>query len=346
MGAPVNPFKPATEIERFVKAFIYGPTGSGKTYSALHAPGRIAVIDSESGTDMFAGMEGVDFDVIHTKSYLEAIAALDYIEKHPGEYGTVVIDPVTILYDSLTDAAYKSVVARATKKAERERRIDFDPEGVTIDQPGWGRIKRSYKALMNKLLGLQCHVIVTAREKDNNVTKPNGDIERLGVKPDAEKSTAYNFDVVLHAQNNGRTRTMTVEKVRGVLAQYLPQGETYTDPTFDALFGEFLRSGQAKGKAKGPQPVRARRHVADDDAASSADASAVGNVRVASPDEAQALYDALVEAGYDPETVRSRRGWPAFTEMAAEQVNGAIAALKAKGEPPAPAPVEEQGAAA
>ena len=42
-----NPFRPAEQVAPKVKALVYGPSGVGKTFLALTAPGRIAVIDTE-----------------------------------------------------------------------------------------------------------------------------------------------------------------------------------------------------------------------------------------------------------------------------------------------------------
>lgn len=323
-SAPVNPFTKASAVEPNVKALIYGAWGAGKTYFALGAPGKVAVIDTEGGTAFYAGAFP-DYDVITTKSYRDVIGAIDFIERTPGEYRTLVIDPVTILYDTLQEAALKARVVKAARKAERgpaAARADFDPDNVDLEMLDWGRIKRNYKALMTRLVNLPVHVIVTAREKEER-EKRGDEMVLVGHRPDAEKGTAYNFDVVLRALKRGDRREFVVEKARGLIGEHLPLGSKHTDPTFTSLFGEALKIKPAK---KG-----AARTVADDEAASNADAEAFGE-KLAGPILAGELHAALEAAGYDPETVRENRNWPPFAELPEQTARDALAKLTAKGE--------------
>jgi hypothetical protein len=306
-----SPFTPAASLESWLKVFIYGTWGSGKTHFLLHADGPLAIVDSEGGTAQYAGL--VPFDVMNVKSNRE------------------LLDPVTVFYETLQDAALRARIVRSRAKAERERR-EFDPDAVDLEMLDWNRITRSWKALMNRLSGLPAHVIVTAREKDE--TEKRGDqMVKIGVKPDAQKTTAYLFDVVLRASVEGKDRVFTVEKARGRVGEYLPLGSKHKNATFESLFREYLKAT--------PKQV-AERKVASDEEAAVLDAADLG-VRVAGADLATRLTTTLIEKGYDPEEVRVNRGWPPFAELPAETVENAITRLLAAKPDATPDPASVNG---
>lgn len=242
-----NPFKPAEQVAPKVKCLIYGPSGVGKTYLALTSPGKVAVIDTEGGTAFYAGRSGLSpFDVLPTKTFHDVTRALAYLAAHPGEYETLVIDPVTVLYETLQDAA----------QMRRARvRNDQDAELEMLD---WNAIKRAYKAMMTDLINLPLHVIVTARERDESV-KQGREFVKVGVRPDAEKNTPYYFDTIVRLTADGTKRGAVIEKDRtGTIAA------TVASPSFDKLFGKAI-AANAEGTAE--------RHIASDQEAAEQDAA-------------------------------------------------------------------------
>lgn len=333
-GVVDNPFTPAADTEPWIKALLYGPPGSGKTWLPLQASkdiGKVVVFDTESGTTFYS--RTFEFGVKHSKSFSDLVSAVDFVEKNPDACKVFVIDPITVIYEVLQEAAHRARVVKAQRKAERERRLaEFDPENVDLEMLDWGRIKRDYKALMNRLMALRAHVIVTARQKD--ITEKRGqDMVKVGVGPDAEKGTAYYFDVVLRAEIAGQNRVFTVEKARGMIGDSLPLGSRYTDPTFASLFGAILNGDTKKATAARP--------VASDDAAAQQDAKAFGE-EVAGPALAAEFAEALGAAGYDPEEVRVNRGWLPFADMPKATIDEALAKVRnLAAQPPAaeaPAP--------
>ena len=252
---PSNPFRPAEQVAPKVKVLIFGASGVGKTYFALTAPGKVAIIDTEGGTAFYArraGKAGLSqFDVLPTKTYRDVQSAVEYIVANPTAYGTLVIDPVTVIYETLQDAAQ---VKRADKR--------HDPD-ADLEMLDWQQIKRRYKSLMTALVNLPIHVIVTAREKDETERKGSETV-KIGVKPDAEKGTAYFFDTVIRlAQVGTDSREAQILKDR---TGTHPLGARLPAPSFKSVFGAAIRSGKED---------TAERAVQDDEGAAQADARAV-----------------------------------------------------------------------
>ena len=81
------PFKKADPQQKFLKMGIYGPPGSGKTFTTLQyaerlaevSGKRVAFVDTERGTDFYVHKnkarkvhpEAFDFDAIYTRSLAE-----------------------------------------------------------------------------------------------------------------------------------------------------------------------------------------------------------------------------------------------------------------------------------
>jgi phage nucleotide-binding protein len=179
-----NPFAPAQLVQKKLKVLVYGESGTGKTWFSLGFPGRIAVIDTEGGTELYGGRQDVQaFDVLRTKSYEDVMAALDYIEADKGKtYQTVVIDPITVVWQVLQESA----VVRNERKGQ---------DGALTFRD-WGVIKNKINRLYVRLTNMPIHVVVTSRLKEEYATKGN-DMVKVGVKPDSERSTQYLFDIVL-----------------------------------------------------------------------------------------------------------------------------------------------------
>lgn len=279
-----NPFTAAETVEPHVKALIHGGPGVGKTFLSLSAPGKVAVIDTEGGTAFYA--KRFAFDVLPTKTYADVKAAVDFLAEGKHEYQTLVIDPVTVIYETLQEAAQ---IRRAEMNRKRGRGATTVDE-ADLEQLDWGRIKRSYKRLMTALVNLDMHVIVTAREKAETVRDSKGNFEQTGkFLPDAEKSTAYYFDVVMRLVDEAGSRIAVITKDRTGSHEL---DERVADPTFGSLFDAVLKT---KGKAK-------RRVQSDDDAAQK-DAAAEEAAAHPTDEQIAVLVQAFTDAGVDPAPV-------------------------------------------
>lgn len=238
-----NPFVPADKVEKFVKMLVYGASGSGKTTLALglskHVAGKTALVDMERGADFYA--DSFRFDVLRTKDYKQVMAALDYLESGNSEYSLVVVDPISVLWAVIIEAAQ---IARGNM----ERALTF---------ADWGIVKRKMNAVYTRLVNLPMHVIVIARAKDEY--EGEGDNRRrAGTTPDAEKNLSYLFDVIVSLEKGRKGRKALVEKDR---SNTLP--DAIDSPTPDAFATIFAR---VTGGATIPQQTdeEAARSLADE----------------------------------------------------------------------------------
>ncbi len=196
-----NPFVKASTKRKRLKILLYGDSGAGKTLFALSFP-KSAVIDLEGGTDFYA--DRFDFSVMDTRSFAEVMEAVDFLENEKHEFETVTVDPVTIIYEALQDG-------RLEFKAKKN---EVDTENIDFNYKDWGQIKRNYKMLMTRLINLDMHVIMIARQKDKNEKNKKGDMVKIGETFDGEKGTPYNLDIFgkLIVENN--KRVLLIEKSR------------------------------------------------------------------------------------------------------------------------------------
>lgn len=229
-------FRKAKTEQAALKLGIYGPPGSGKTFtSLLIAEGlaklnrkRIAFADTEHGTDFYCQTvptravhpAAFDFDAIYSRSLTEITAAVKGLKTE--EYGIVIIDPVTHLWEAAR-AAYDG----------RQTKIG------TIPMQAWGKIKKPYKDLVSYLLSSPMHVIWCGRQGVEYATDEETDeLKAIGVKMKAEGETPYEPHILIRMEsikpkktNEVATIIAYVEKDRtGVL-----NGRSFANPTFASL---------------------------------------------------------------------------------------------------------------
>jgi hypothetical protein len=174
-------FQKATKSQSRLRLALCGPSGAGKTFSALkiaqHLGKTIAVIDTEHGSaskyaDIF------DFNVCelvdyHPAKYIDALKAAAQ-----AEFEVVIID-------SLSHAWFK----------------ELELAGRGFD--GWKNVRPLERALIDAMLSSPCHVIATMRSKTEWVmedyTKKNGEKgtapRRVGTSPIQTSGIEYEFDL-------------------------------------------------------------------------------------------------------------------------------------------------------
>lgn len=229
MGAKFQKAKPQ---QARLKVSIYGPPGSGKTFSTLlMAEGlaakrkkRIAYVDTERGTDFYAQAvkarqvhpDAFDFDAIYTRSLADITEAVNSLD--PAVYGVVVLDSMSHLWEAAMEAY-------SGKKTSRDG----------IPMHAWGKIKKPYKDLVKNLIASSFDVFILGRQKNTFEDDENGEMKKVGVAMRAEGETAYEPHICIRMQaevNPDKTTQSAylayIEKDRtGVLA-----GKVLTNPSF------------------------------------------------------------------------------------------------------------------
>jgi len=138
--------KTYTPENHYIKALIYGASGSGKTRFAGTA------IDKDNTKTLFLSAEGGLLS-IHVKKpkYVEINAmkdlleAYEYLEKGKHKFETVILDSITEISNTL--------------KLEIERR-----EGHTMQLQDWGEIKNKLIGIFRDFRDLPMNVILLAQE--------------------------------------------------------------------------------------------------------------------------------------------------------------------------------------
>lgn len=188
-------FKKAKPQQAALKMGIFGPAGSGKTFTSLliaeglaKASGKkIAYVDTEHGTDFYAMAvperrihpEAFEFEALYTRSLTAAKTAIEQLD--PEEFGVIVIDSMTHFWEAC-QAAY-------TGKRTSDGRIPIH---------AWGKLKKPYKDLEAYMLKSKFHTIVCGRQgvvfgKDEET----GDLEAQGFRMKAEGETPYEPHILL-----------------------------------------------------------------------------------------------------------------------------------------------------
>lgn len=176
--------KKATTVAKKLKALMYGCAGAGKTTAAISFP-QPYLIDTEKGAEnaqyveLLEANNGVIFQTCDFDEIMEEVKAL-LTEKH--EYKTLIIDPLTVVYNDLLD---KSAIKVGTEFGRH-----------------YGEANKSMKRLLNMLLRLDMNVIITSHAKKEY----GANLSVLGQTFDCYKSLDYLFDLVLEIQKEPNSK--------------------------------------------------------------------------------------------------------------------------------------------
>jgi len=174
-----------------LKLLIYGEPGTMKTRRALQMPSPLYVIDMECGACDYGDLVNPEQDYyLRTKSHTDVSDALEELLAKPTEeVGTLVIDPISQIWQSIQNS-------HVQKQVQRKRK---DPEDVYFDVGTWGRLKRTYGDIMAAILSAPFHVVMTARGKDQ--IDERGNILQYGYE--GERSTIFLANVVIESRREG-----------------------------------------------------------------------------------------------------------------------------------------------
>lgn len=172
---------------------LIGPTGSGKTFSALRLAfgmgGKIGLVDTEHGSgDLYADMG--DYDVISLEppytvaKYREAIQAFEQ-----AGYDTIIVDSLT--------HAWAGEGGLLDKQGQLER----DTARFKSSFQTWREITPEHNKLVEELIGSPCHMIATLRVKTEYVMEKNerGKMEprKVGLAPVFRDGIEYEFTLCM-----------------------------------------------------------------------------------------------------------------------------------------------------
>ena|SRR5665648_26359 len=227
-------FQQATKKEAKAKIALFGPTGSGKTFTALRiATGiankigsKIAVIDTERGrASKYSNRFTFDVAMPETPDITTMKAMIkDAVD---GGYKVIVIDSGS--------HAWKELIKEMDALANAKFR------GNTFT--AWSQGTPKQEEFVNEILKADAHIIFTMRSKmqyevqvmDNGKTKP----VKIGLAPIQGKEIEYEFDLLMEMDqshsaffskdNTGRYQDQTIhlpgEELGEALVEWLSEGE-------------------------------------------------------------------------------------------------------------------------
>jgi hypothetical protein len=189
-------------IQKRLKALFYGSAGVGKTTAAISFP-QPYLIDTEKGaenTQYVNLLKKSGGAVFQTSDFDELIKEVTLLLTEKHDYKTLIIDPLTTLYNDLLDKAAHKV-------------------GTEFGRH-YGEANKAMKHLLNLLLRLDMNVIITSHAKNEY----GANLAVLGQTYDCYKKLDYLFDLVFEIQKRGKERVGIIKKSR---IETFPDGETF-----------------------------------------------------------------------------------------------------------------------
>lgn len=189
-------------VRKRLKAFFYGGAGAGKTTAAISFPSPY-LIDTEKGAenDQYARIIQKNGGAVYrTSDFDEMVSEIKSLISENHTYRTLVIDPLTTVYNDLLDSAAEKV-------------------GTEFGRH-YGEANKKMKHMLNLLLRLDMNVIITSHAKNEY-----GDgMKVTGQTYDCYKKLDYLFDLVFEVQKRASDRIGVVRKSR---LESFPDGESF-----------------------------------------------------------------------------------------------------------------------
>lgn len=229
-------FKKASKKQAKLRCALFGPSGAGKTYTALSiASGmgsKIALIDTERGSaSKYA--DRFEFDVIDLldptiDNYIAAIKAAD-----KAGYEILILDSASHGWQSIMEE-----VDRLAKSKFKGNTWSAWSEGTPMQ-----------RRFVTVLLDSKCHIIATMRAKTEWITEQgsNGKSKpvRVGLSPEQGKGIEYEFDLLMEISTDH-----IGEVIKDRTGKF--QDKSFTKPGKE--FGEQLIAWLNEGE---PEPPKA-----------------------------------------------------------------------------------------
>jgi hypothetical protein len=180
---------------------LVGPTGSGKTYSALQLAfglgTKVGLIDTEHGSgDLYADLGNYDVITLEppfsVQKYRDAIRAFE-----EAGYDTIIVDSLS--------HAWSGEGGLLDKQGQLENSGKYKNSFAT-----WREITPEHNKLVEQMLGSPAHVIATMRTKTEYVVEKDdrgkNTVRKLGLSPVQRDGVEYEFTLVLDVAENHTAR--------------------------------------------------------------------------------------------------------------------------------------------
>lgn len=196
-------FAPATKAARKARIALAGPSGGGKTYTALTLAAaladRVAVIDTERGSaSLYSDRFAFDTLALYTYDPRDLVKAL--AAAGAAGYGAVIVDSLSHFWEGAG-----GMLEQVDNAAKRSGGNSF---------AGWKDARPLERAMVDALLAYPGHVIVTMRTKTEYVVetvKGKQVPRKIGMKPVQRDGIEYEFDIVGDLDHD---HSLTVSKTR------------------------------------------------------------------------------------------------------------------------------------
>jgi len=236
-----DPFEKSEEQSRHLKIGVTGPISSGKTCFGLdaknHGLGPVAVISVEGGDIQFeSSTRWGGFKPLRTQNIADMKEAIEFLEKNPGRYGTLLVDTITGIYEAVVDAKMK--------------------DDGSMNRNTWGIAKRAWKSLMLRLVNLPMNVVFVVHELDVTKTDKEGNTEVVGQKLDAEKTfgRAPDFLIRMTGIRNKKAYAQVLKICGEDTGFYV--GQTIEDPNIGMFVAAIKKKGASEARISTPEEVK------------------------------------------------------------------------------------------
>ena len=233
MAIQFNPVD-AVRYRRKCRAFIMGPSKSGKTLTSLYIArgligeeGKIFLIDTEADcADLYA-----DEEVRFKKQNVPINAQIDdymslFKAAEKANFDAIILDSCTHFWDLFKDLA----------SYEGKNKFTNNVWG------GWATVTPLMKKIIREIVSLNTHIIFTCRVKTDYVVEPkeNGKLgpKKIGLKPEFKGDVDYEFDLIC---------TMDMEHNMSIESRYIKFSETYIEKP-NKEFGKSIIAWLEEGK--------------------------------------------------------------------------------------------------
>lgn len=183
-------FQKAIKERLKARVALEGPTGAGKTWTALEWAtvladgGDVAVIDTEHRSASYYA-DKYNFDTLHWPAPYDPVQLAKTVNDAGSDYAVIVIDSLTHFWNG-----EGGTLDMVDNYAQRNKGNQFG---------GWKTATPAFRYLIDSVLASPCHVVCTMRSKMEHVQEKKGDrtvIRKVGMAPEMRNGIEYEFTVV------------------------------------------------------------------------------------------------------------------------------------------------------